>query len=189
MSKIKFIKGPLDGEKVVRAALEHMHHYKHAPHAVQAADLTQLRVGVHHQIYDLSPADILAGKGLEAAALSGSRYLVAEGTKSVAAAEVRTDATGKNPAFHLVNEGPFVSGFEKAVRFAEALPHKGEYACHLLRIAPLYIIALWLKPTNGTKDIVIPLEPAPGYLQAREYTPAQFLKAVQPHAHPVDMPA
>lgn len=188
MSKIKFINGPQDGEKVIRAALEHIHHNQHAPAALQKADLKQFRVGVHHQVYDLSPADILAGKGLEAATLSGSRYLVAEGSKNLAAAEITTDTAGNNAAFHLINVGPFVGGFEKAVRLAEALPHKGEYACHILRIAPMYIMALWLKPTSGAKDIIVPMEPAPDYLQAKEYTPANFLKAVLPHAHPVDMP-
>ncbi|SDS85903.1 hypothetical protein SAMN05216598_3028 [Pseudomonas asplenii] len=188
MLKIKFINGPQDGEKVIRTALEHIHRNKHAPLELQKADPKQFRVGVHHQIYDLNPADIIDGKGFEAATLSGSRYLVAEGSKSLAAAEITMDTASNKAAFHLINVGPFVEGFEKAVRLAESLPHKGEYACHILRIAPMYIMALWLKPTSGTKDIIVPLEPTPGYLQAREYTPATFLKAVLPHAHPVEMP-
>ncbi|MFZ3186530.1 MAG: hypothetical protein WA173_20595 [Pseudomonas sp.] len=182
MLTIKLSKGPDAAEAAIRVALEQICQDQHAPQVLRDVNPAELKIGVHHQVYDLPVDSLLADQGLEAARLSSSRYLLAKGGKSLAAAEVTADGAGKKATFNLLNVGPFVEGFEKAVRAAEALPNGGDYSCQVLRIAPLYVLALWLKPLAGGDAILLPIHPAPAFLSADKYTQEDFLNALKPHA-------
>ena len=130
---------------------------------------------------------ILAGSGLAEARLSTSRYLIVLRKKTVAAAEVTVDASDDEVSFNLINVGPFVEGFSNAVRKAESLPHDGDYACHILRIAPLYVMALWLEPLDGGETIIVPIKPAPDLLlTADSYSEEEFLNALRQPALDLD---
>ena len=49
----------------------------------------------------------------------------------------------------------------------------------IVRIPALYVMALWLKDLDGDDDVVVPMAPAPPYLEAnRPYTEQKFLKAL-----------
>jgi hypothetical protein len=48
-----------------------------------------------------------------------------------------------------------------------------------VRIPALYVMALWLKDLDGDDDVVVPMAPAPSFLEAnRPYTEREFLKAL-----------
>jgi hypothetical protein len=173
MINIKLTAGPANAEAVIREGLNHTHSNHdillgHNPGA--------LHPGMHHKVFDLDPHDIVAGKGLENVQLTGSRYLIADGRNGmvVAAAEIPAN----NSSTGLINNGPFVQGFANAVRFAESQPHHGDYTLHLLRSAPLYLMALWLKPSDAGDSVIIPLQPAPHFLGKPSYAEAEFLQAL-----------
>lgn len=182
MLTIKLSKGPDAAEAAIRVALEQICQDQHAPQELRNLKPAELKIGVHHQVYDLPVDSILADQGLEATRLSSSRYLIAKDGKALAAAEVTADGAGKKTTFNLVNVGPFVEGFEKAVRAAEALDDVGDYSCQVLRIAPLYVMALWLKPLAGGDAILLPMQPAPAFLSGHKYSQEDFLNALKPHA-------
>ncbi len=80
-----------------------------------------------------------------------------------------------------VNEGPFVKATAAAQKAAAKLPQvrEGSVEARVIRIPALYVMALWLKDLDGDDDVVIPMAPAPPFLEAnRPYTEREFLKAL-----------
>jgi len=55
----------------------------------------------------------------------------------------------------------------------------GKVEARLIRVPALYVMALWLKDLDGDDDVVVPMAPAPPFLEAnRPYTEREFLKAL-----------
>lgn len=134
-----------------------------------------------HPVHTLGLDDLAAGRGLAAAALTSWRFMVSDGGKPAAAAEVTVDRNGQAAAFDHVNRGPFVAATARARKAAARLAavRDSDVEVRLLRIPALYVMALWLKPRDGGDDIVIPLDPAPPFLEAKHaYAEAEFLAAL-----------
>jgi hypothetical protein len=134
-----------------------------------------------HPVHTLGLDDLAAGRGLADAPLVAWRYMVSDGGKPPAAAEVTVDRDGHPTAFDHINRGPFVSATVRARKAAAKLPsvRDGDVEVRMLRIPALYVMALWLKHLDGGPDTVIPLDPAPDFLEAkRAYTEAEFLQAL-----------
>jgi hypothetical protein len=103
----------------------------------------------------------------------------------LAAAEFPAGAGDPQGADAHLNAGPFAQATADAVRQAEALPevHAGTFEVRLLRIAGVYLVALWLKSDGAGEDRLIPLAPAPSELAAgKAYPPAQALDSLRPRA-------
>lgn len=171
MTTISLTTGPGNAATAIHQALAQMHHSQRE--LLGNTPLQDVHIGAHHRIFDLDPRDI--GAGLVKARPNGSRYLVSNGRDVMAAAEVDSD-TGD---FRLINTGQFVQGFVDALRYAERQTDTDAYTLHLLRIAPLYVMALWLEAKSGGASKIIPLRPAPGFLTAPVYTEKEFLAALQ----------
>ena len=126
----------------------------------------------------------------------GWRFLLHDGDRVVAAVEAQaaTPPAGKGRRaarsapereigghrFGQVNEGPFTTATETAIRRAESLDQvkKGRFAPSFLLAPAVYVAALWLEDQDGTADLVIPLAPAPSGLQPFEPMPAREFLAV-----------
>ncbi|MET7902926.1 hypothetical protein [Streptomyces sp. NPDC005336] len=98
--------------------------------------------------------------------LTGWRFLIRDGDRTVAAAEAMLTADGW--AFSHFSEGPYVGSAELALRQAESLP--SAYQPRLLSIPELYMVTLWLHGDTaadaaegglGAGDLLVPLAPAP----------------------------
>ncbi|SED43990.1 hypothetical protein [Streptomyces melanosporofaciens] len=98
--------------------------------------------------------------------LTGWRFLIRDGNRTVAAAEAMLTADGW--AFSHFSEGPYVSSAELALSQAESLP--SAYQPRLLSIPELYMVTLWLhgdlaadgaEGGLGAGDLLVPLAPAP----------------------------
>jgi hypothetical protein len=134
-----------------------------------------------HPVHTLGLDDLTAGRGLADAPLVAWRYMVSAGGKPAAAAEVTVDRAGRPVAFDHVNRGPFVAATARARKAAAKLPsvRDANVEVRVLRIPALYVMALWLKHLDGGEDTVIPLDPAPDFLEAkRAYTEDEFLQAL-----------
>jgi hypothetical protein len=67
-----------------------------------------------------------------------------------------------------VNEGPFVTGTEDAIRRAEQLDQvrRGKFAPVFLLVPAVYVAALWLEDEQSTADLVMVMPPVP-----KDFTP------------------
>lgn len=189
MSKINFTEKPPALDSMVRSALQEISASASAPEPLKSLECDALKIGAHHYVYDLDLSAIKAGKGVEAARLTGSRLLVRRDAETLAVTEHLVDDAGENPRFASVNAGPFVQGFIDAVKKAEALPSKRHFDCHVLRVASLYVMALWLKPVNGKSSVFIPMQPAPKWLSEDSYDEDGLMTALKAHAAEAKMPA
>jgi len=139
------------------------------------------RLASPHAVHNLGLADVAKPGRLADAPMTAWRYLVEEAGATVASAEVGVDARGAVRGLDHVNEGPFVKGTAAAQKAAAKLPQvrDGKVEARVIRIPALYVMALWLKDLDGDDDVVVPMAPAPPFLEAnRPYTEREFLRAV-----------
>jgi hypothetical protein len=151
----------------------------------RAVDFSALQIAQPHAIYDLRADAVANGGGLESAAFSGFRYLIAGGGATVAAAEVQADGAGNATLLANFNYGPFVEATAQALPRVTTLAPVSAASCEVrvLRFAAIGLMALWLKPDSGGADIVYPLAPAPAGLHAgQSYSSDDFIQAVLPLA-------
>jgi len=141
----------------------------------------QTEVAAPHEVYSLGLADAADGD-LWKAKKTAWRYLVMQGNRAVAAAEL-SDAAGGTPVFTHLNTGPFVHGTKQAIAQAETLKVVAEhnFVVRLLAIPALSVLALWLHGEN--QDLLCPMPPTDSHLTANQwYSPAEFFKLLAPVA-------
>jgi hypothetical protein len=138
-----------------------------------------------HAVYDLDAADVAKPGALEAAGLVGLRYIVGAGTGQLSAAEVHGDptqgATGMTMAMRIY--GPYAETLQKSLAQAEKLPavSSGTYELRVLHCRAIFLVALWLRGSQGTPDILWPLPPAPPpFRPDHPYSGAEFLDIARP---------
>ncbi|MDW6058323.1 hypothetical protein SAZ11_09660 [Streptomyces sp. FXJ1.4098] len=125
--------------------------------------------------------DITAPDGPPRARLTGWRFLIRDGQRTVASAEAMLTADGW--VFSHFSEGPYVSSAELALSQAESLP--SVYQPRLLSIPELYMLTLWLRSDPdvaaeeghlAAADLLVPLTPAPpGIAAHRAHRAADLL--------------
>jgi hypothetical protein len=146
--------------------------------ALNRANPASLALAAPHDVYSLGLTDLTEGASLDAATVTGRRFLVMDGQTPIASAELADQ--DKGAAFQ-ANEGPYVEATAVAIARAEADPELAnhDYEVRVLRIPALYFMGLWLKNEQGEADVLIPLDPAPAPLEAgRKYTPTEALSAL-----------
>jgi hypothetical protein len=181
---IRFAPEPQNGSAIVRAGLDRVA-TRQRPGVPARQTIGATTIESPHAVYDLRADEISNGGGLETAHLTGFRYLIKSTGTAVAAAEVPTDASGKASILANVNYGPYVAASAQALEELSdpAASPAGSYEARLLRFSAIYLVAVWLKADGGGSDIVYPLAPAPGGIQAgRRYTVPEFLEAITPLA-------
>jgi hypothetical protein len=146
--------------------------------ALTRANPAGLALAAPHDVYSLGLSDLAEGVSLAAATVDGRRFIVMDGDKPIASAEVADQ--GRGSGFQ-ATEGPYVESTAAALERAEEDPDldDDDYEIRLLRIPALYVMALWLKNEQGGTDVLIPLDPTPSPLEAgRKYAPAELLSAL-----------
>jgi hypothetical protein len=140
---------------------------------------TRLSAVAPHLVYFVGLDDVAQGRMLSAARPTSWRYILLKGDNAYAAAEVTIDEDGKVGDFSYVDRGPFAENIVAAVELAEITEtaRGGDYELRLLSVPALYLVALWL---HGTDDLILPLAPTPGGLEAeRVYTEEQVLSELE----------
>jgi hypothetical protein len=146
--------------------------------ALTRANPAGLALAAPHDVYSLGLSDLAEGASLDAATVDGRRFIVMDGDKPIASAEVADQ--GRGSGFQ-ATEGPYVESTAAALERAEEDPDldDDDYEIRVLRIPALYVMALWLKNEQGGTDVLIPLDPTPAPLEAgRKYAPAELLSAL-----------
>jgi hypothetical protein len=182
---IEYPKPPAEADKAAADGVLDVHRAE-ARARVRARSLRAIgddgrRLAFPHAVFNLGLDDLAKPGALANAPMTAWRYLVEEAGAAVASAEVGVDAKGAVRGLDHVNEGPFVKATAAAQKAAAKLPQvrAGRVEARLVRIPALYVMALWLKDLDGDDDVVIPMAPAPPYLEAnRPYTQQEFLKAL-----------
>lgn len=153
-----------------------------ATKALRGARAEELFLAVPHPVYTLGLRALVKGEGVDAAELTGWRYLVQRGEKTVASAELHGTGAGADPRGLEVNEGPFVRATETAIEEVTQLPHLADatYELRLLRIPAVYVVAIWLKADDGGGgDLLVPIGATPPEVEAgRPYSPDELFAAV-----------
>jgi hypothetical protein len=181
---LRFVAGPRNGTQLVRTGLDNLS-ARESKLSSSVHDFRSLEISRPHPVYDLRADAIARGGGLETAGLSGVRYLVGDGNRTVAAAEVSVDDSGSATVLANVNYGPYVEatvqGLTEVAR--QNTVASEAYEVRLLRFSALYLMALWLKADSGGADIIYPLSPAPTGLNAGEaYSPEALMEIIRPLA-------
>jgi hypothetical protein len=181
---LRFVEEPESGTQLVKSGLNRLSSRRNQLSSV-VEDFSSLEVSLPHPVYDLRADAIARGEGLESASLSGLRYLVGDGNRTLAAAEVSIDEDGSATRLANINYGPYVQSTVQTL--TEVAEHNavasGSYEVRLLRFAAIYLVALWLKSDSGEPDMIYPLAPAPpGFDTAQAYTPEGFVEIVRPLA-------
>ena len=119
----------------------------------------EVHLTASHRVYVLK-FDALADRQLARARFVGWRYLLAAGDTIVGSAE----AIGAPPAVS-VSGGRFPQATADAIEAIENLPEvqATDFELRLLRLNALYLVAAWVV---GQTQMVIPLDPAPSWLEA-----------------------
>jgi len=181
---LRFAPEPVNGTRLVQAGLRRLAARPSYLSSI-VSDFSSLQVSHPHLVYDLRAEAIARGGGLETATLSGLRYLVEDGNRTVAAAEVSLDGAGSATVLANLNYGPYVQATAQALTEVATLTAvaAGSYEVRLLRFAAIYLMALWLRSDSGGADIIYPLAPAPTGLNAgRAYSPEDLVQIVRPLA-------
>lgn len=148
--------------------------------ALRRADPAEIALSTPHRVAHLRLDRIKGAKDLRSAAeVKGWRFLLHDGSRVVAAVDA-VDAERGQFRFGQVNEGPFTTATEAAVRRAETLDRvkRGNFALVFLLAPAVYVAALWLEDQEGDADFVIPLAPAPAEIKPMEPMPARDFLAV-----------
>lgn len=174
---------PPDGLEIIRAALEGLLSTP-SPTARALSVGTEedagsgLATAAPHLVYFVGLDDMAQGRILSAARPTSWRYILLDGDRAHAAAELAINDDGEVEGFSHVDGGTFVESTVVGVAFAERLEASrgGDYELRLLSVPSLYLVALWL---HGTDDLLVPLAPAPGGLESeRSYTEEQMFSAL-----------
>lgn len=150
---------------------------------------TQFSLGDAYPVYRGSLRAFAEGKGLDTAALGAWRQLISVEQAPIAMMEVSMGKDGNSFRFSSINHGPFVEATARALTIAEhsSRIQEGAFELRLLQVPALYLLAIWLKNTEDSRetlvaveDTLVPVAPAPDNLIAnREYLGREFEQALQ----------
>lgn len=182
---IRYATPPGDAERLAAAGLNEVKSTARLKTPGGAALATmgpdQVTLAAPHEVHDVGLDAAAARRPLAESPITGWRYLVDTPLGTVASSEVAAEATGQPTVFAQLNEGPFVESTARALRQIEEIPEvaSGSYEVRMLKVPALYVAALWLKHLDGDDDLIVPLDPAPGFLEAgRAYREGEFLDAL-----------
>jgi hypothetical protein len=152
-------------------------------------DPSLISAALPHKVYTLGAEEIAAGRNVDRARLNSWRFLITYGSRTIAAVELLCDALGQNLRFSSFDTGPFAQATQIAVRQAEQRTDviAGDYELRALKAPSVYAMALWLKATRPSQDIMIPLVPtrapgeptAPATIGGGPQSPAEFLAGLR----------
>jgi hypothetical protein len=168
---------PRQAADAVHATFRTFAHKGFRSPALRAADPARLSLTQPHQVCVLGADDLAAGRGLEAARPTRWRYLVREGNKIIAAASALSTGAGDAHDFSHISEGPFVASTADALEYLRNHPDlvAGDFELRLLQVPALHTMAIWLHPTAGDGDLLVPLAPSPVAVPTGQAIPAARL--------------
>jgi len=121
-------------------------------------------VGTAHKVFSIGLDALAQPDPLDSAQETGWRYLLtsAPGLGGGAVGAVDVNKVGDQHRFAQMHAGWLSEETRKAINIAQANPDVlgGNYEPRALRVPALLVDALWLKDTQGTNDLVVPIRSA-----------------------------
>lgn len=185
MSTLHSTPEPHNADVTLAKALTQLYRATETHASLRQLKPDETRYVAHHAVYDLAADAVAAGGRLDQARRTGSRYLLMVNGQLSAAIEIETDQQGAAAGeFKSINQGPFVEGTEKAIRLAESASGDQHYDFSLLRLPPLKLWILWLKPVDTSQAArFYVIEPAPTAFHADiSYDEDDLFKIMRPMA-------
>jgi hypothetical protein len=148
-----------------------------------AADVS---LAMPHPIYTLGLTDLLNRRPLDdlgESDITGWRYLVQDHERTVGGVELAVDPETSDVRFAQLQSGPIAESTEATIRSAQERDdvRQQSFEVRLLRVPALYVMALWLNDRDAqqNRDLIIPLDPAPSWLEAnRAFSADVFLEVL-----------
>jgi hypothetical protein len=131
--------------------------------SLRRADPSTLGLSTPHRVAVIPLNGLRRGGALRDVAQTTSwRFLLHQGDRVIAAVDTIETKEGRYQFGH-INEGPFTTATEEAIRRAERLDavRKGQFEPVLVMAPALYVVALWLQNRSGDSDWFLPLPPTP----------------------------
>lgn len=180
---LQFSQPPAEVSAAVTSRLEAVGESPQATsRALAGSDPGRLTPSSPHEVYVLGLDDLLSGNGLGAARMTGWRYLLGDEASAVSSAETIVTGGGEH-RFARFNSGPFVASTVAALQTVADLPQVQTETItpRLLTVLALNLMAIWLP--GSTKDVLVPLAPAPQGVEAgRQYAPAELFDSLHDQA-------
>jgi hypothetical protein len=174
---------PLGGEEIILEVISHAHAKKLGSKALHKTPLTDIQIGVPHQILELHLSRLAAEHKLSHAVPNGYRYFVRDKQGLIAVADVSLDYTGKINELLSFSWGDHIKRIVGALTRVEAHGNNNEYEMRLLRCSALNLNALLLTPINDDDSLkIFPIKPCPQYLTKSVYSEDEFFAALLPEA-------
>lgn len=191
MSILQSTQEPRDGASVVAQALEQLHTPAAGQPDLRSLNPIAIQRGWHHAVYDLDAKTLAAGGNLEPTQRKTSRYLLRDASSLRGAIEIATDPKGASALdFMSLNQGPFVQGTAAAISVAEAELDDEICTFSVLRISPLKVWLLRVKPNDPSQALrFYAIAPVPSSLHSdRRYFEDDLLAVLQPMARDLFKP-
>lgn len=169
------ITSPPPSDQLLDAATRHVQSLSPpaGPHFFSDIAPADLELVAPHPVYTLTLSAFKA-EGLAGSISAGWRFLMLAHGGVVGSAEIREDERQAVA----VQADRFAATTAEAFNHLKSLPdvETGDYELRLLKLNSLYLWAIWLV---GERQLIIPLDPAPGFVRAgQSYTEADLLNAV-----------
>ena len=144
---------------------------------------SDVALAMPHPIYTLGLSDLLDRRPLDdlgESDITGWRYLVQDHARTVAGVELAVDPETAGVRFSQLQSGPVAESTDATIRAAQERDdvRQQSFEVRLLRVPALYTMALWLNDGDAqqNRDLIIPLAPAPSWLEAnRAYSAEEFM--------------
>lgn len=143
---------------------------------------------IPHKIYDASVSDLAEGKEFSNVVQTGWRYIFQDPNGVYHVAEIGMDEELDEHKFHHVNSGGHVNSFVAIYNLLHKHEHVEEkhYKINILRISPIYVMAIWLKGADHDHEFFIPIAPVNRKFEAgKTYEYKAFMKLLQEAAQEV----
>ena len=151
---------------------------------LESAATSDVSLAMPHPIYTLGLTDLLDRRSIDdlgESDITGWRYLVQDHERTVAGVELAVDPETSDVRFAQLQSAPIAESTEATIRGAQERDdvRQQSFEVRLLRVPALYVMALWLNDRDArqNRDLIIPLDPAPSWLEAnRAYGAAEFME-------------
>lgn len=137
---------------------------------------------IPHKIYDVNIYDLADGGDLSTAEQVAWRYIIKDANGHDHVAEIGINEVLDEHNLHFINTGRHVNNFLAIYERLHDHEHveDKDYEIHMVRISPVFVLAVWLKGVDHSHEFFIPVAPVNNKFEANKtYSYEEFLSLLQ----------
>ncbi|MEJ2885207.1 hypothetical protein [Actinomycetospora aeridis] len=137
-------------------------------------------VGMPHPVHDLGVEELLAGRGLEAAALVGWRHVVRSDRGGHQVVQIGVDSGDGTHRLDLINAGDHVDNLVALHDEGPTPAFEADYRFGLLRVPECYVLAMWFSGVDHDHEFLVPLAPVhSNFAPNQTYEKDEFVRLLE----------